>query len=133
MGGRGARSGIDPYPGRDGKMFRYGEEYRTLHQDGKVKFVTPRNAGESVRVPEETRNPDRMYATIDRKNRVKYISFHDKDGRKNIQIDLLHRHGGLQPHAHDGADHAEGRALTPYEKRITDEILRSREKYNGRP
>lgn len=132
MGGRGAGSGLDPYPGRGGKMFRYGEEYMTIHQDRDIKYVRPRDSGDSVRVPEETRNPDRIYATIDKQNRVKYITYYDSTGKKAVQIDLLHEHGGLRPHAHDGVNHAEGRKLTPKELHDVKTIVQSWENYNGK-
>ena len=130
MGGRGAGSGLDPYSGRNGKMFRYGEEYKTLWQDGDVKYVTPRDGKQSIRVPEETRTPDRIYATIDKDNQVKYITYYGSDGKKAVQIDLKHKHNGLQPHAHDGKDHGEGREITPKETQDMDRILKRWEEPN---
>lgn len=132
MGGRGAASGLDPYEGRNGQLFRYGDEFKTLWQDGKVKYVTPRNEKESIRVPEETRTPDRIYATIDKRNRVKYITYYDAQGKKAIQIDLQHKHKGLQPHAHDGTDHGEGRELNPAESLDVETIIQGWEEYNGK-
>lgn len=132
MGGRGAGSGLDPYEGRDGKMFRYGEEFKTLWQDGRVKYVTPRKEKESIRVPEETRTPARIYATIDKNNRVKYITYYDSKGKKAVQIDLQHRHNGMQPHAHDETNHGEGRPLSPSESRDVETITQRWEKHYGK-
>ena len=110
MGSNGAASGIDPYKGRGGKPTVYGSEFTTLHIAGDVKFVT--TTTDNVRTPMETRTPGRIYATISRSGEVAAITTYDSNGIKKTQIELLQPHRGLSPHAHDGANHAEGRELT---------------------
>lgn len=124
MGGRGAGSGLDPYKGRDGKMFRYGEEYKTLWQDGNVKYVTPRDDKDNIRVPQETRTPNRTYALVDRNGNIKSICHYGSDGKLDRQIDLDHYHNGKKPHVHDGFNHGEGRDSSKPEKREIEETIK---------
>ena len=128
MGGRGASSGLGLYRDRNGKFVEYGTEYKTVLQDGKIKFVEMRNPNDSVRVPEETRTKGRVYVTIGKQNELKSITRYDKDGKKFLQIDLSHGHTNngkkLQPHSHDGYNHAEGRPLTTGEQRLVNHILK---------
>lgn len=134
MGGRGASSGLLIYRDRHGKFVEYGSEYQTLLQDGKIKFVKSRNLNDSVRVPEETRTHGRIYVTIGRNNELKCITRYDADGKKCLQIDLSHTHTTngirLQPHSHDGYNHAEGRPLTFSERRIAARVIKKWREYN---
>lgn len=127
MGGRGASSGLALYRDRTGKFVEYGTEYKTVLQDGNVKFVQMRNPNDSVRVPEETRTKGRIYVTVGKRGELKCITRYDEDGRKCIQIDLTHAHtsGGvrIQPHSHDTYNHAEGRPLNKAEERLLKHIL----------
>lgn len=122
MGGRGASSGIS----QKGKP--YGSEYTTVCQIGKIKFVKP-NSGAAT-APMETMTDGRIYVTLDYKDEPKYISFHDKENKRNRQIDLDHTHrvNGVptQPHVHKGYFHNEnGDAdLSVQDKKIVDRILR---------
>lgn len=129
MGGHGAASGVDPYVGRGGRKVSYGDEFRTLHKVGDVKFVTVRNPNESVRVPMETRTPGRIYATVTDAGDVTSISSYDKRGIKQLQIDLLHLHSGLSPHAHDGSNHGEGRTLSSEESLLVKYVMKEWRKH----
>ena len=135
MGGRGAASGMGLYRDRYGKFVEYGTEYETVLQDGNIKFVKMRNPNDSVRVPEETRSKGRIYVTIGKNGDLKSITRYDEDGKKVLQIDLSHAHtsGGvrLQPHSHDGYNHAEGRPLTMVEERLVNHILKTWREYNA--
>lgn len=122
MGGRGAGSGLDPYKGRDGKMFRYGEEFKTLWQDGNVKYVTVRNLVERPRVPQITRTPGRIYVLVGEGGQLKSICHYGKDGKLDRQIDLDHFHNRMNPHIHDGFDHGEGRQATEAETKEIEHI-----------
>lgn len=124
MGSEGAASGIDPYPGRNGALTTYGSEFQTLLVDGNVKFVTTRNPHESVRTPKETRSPGRVYVTITEKGKVQSITSYDQQGKKSVQIDIWHPHGGMQPHAHDRDDHTKARSLTQYEQLLLKYALK---------
>lgn len=81
MGGRGALSGLALYRDRTGKFVEYGTEYKTVLQDGNVKFVQMRNPNDSVRVPEETRTKGRIYVTAGKRGELKCITRYDEDGR----------------------------------------------------
>lgn len=134
MGGRGASSGLRLYRDRHGKFVEYGSEYKTLLQDGKIKFVKSRNQNDSIRVPEETRTQGRIYVTVGRNDELKSITRYDASGKKRLQVDLSHAHTSngirLQPHSHDGYNHAEGRPLTSSESRIVVRVLKKWREYN---
>ena len=124
MGSSGAASGIDPYSGRGGTPTMYGSEFKTLLVDGNVKFVTTRNPEESVRTPKETRSPGRVYVVISEKGKVQSITKYDDNGKKAVQIDIWHSHGGLSPHVHDYDDHTTARPPTQDEKFLLQYALK---------
>lgn len=101
MGGRGASSGIS-----DSEKV-YGTEYTTLHQSGNIKFVK-RNEG-STTAPLETMIKGRIYATVDKENEIKYISFYDQNNKRYKTIEVKGRpHRGIKtPHIHYGYEHQE--------------------------
>ena len=100
MGGRGASSGISD----SGK--RYGTEYKTIAQFGNVKVVRANDGG--AKAPMETMTPGRVYATVDKFNDIKYITFHDAEGERVKQIDVKgKKHNGALPHTHNGYEHDE--------------------------
>lgn len=123
MGSSGAASGIDPYRGRNGVPTMYGSEFKTLLVDGNIKFVTVRNPDEAVRTPKETRTPGRIYVVISEKGKVQSITKYDGKGKKGVQIDIWHSHGGLTPHAHDYDNHSTARPLTQEEKLLLSYAL----------
>lgn len=120
MGGRGASSGMS-----DSKK-PYGTEYKTIFEDGNVKFVT-RNEG-AANVPIETMTRGRVYVSVNSQNKLKSISYYDSSGKRTKQIDLDHNHKGMDIHTHHGYNHNEndgpkGAAkLTPEEKKIVDRV-----------
>ena len=69
MGGRGASSGISD----SGK--RYGAEYTTIAQFGNIKVIRTNDGG--AKAPMETMTQGRIYATVDKFNDIKYITFHE--------------------------------------------------------
>ena len=100
MGGRGASSGISDR----GK--RYGTEYKTLAQFGNVKVI--RTKAGNAKAPMETMTPGHIYATVDKDNDIKYITFHDAEGERIKQIDVKGRkHDDALPHTHNGYEHEE--------------------------
>ena len=126
MGGRGAASGASV---RDGKVYVYGTEYRSVLEIKNIKFVV-NNEGEA-RTPMETQTQGRIYVTINSNNDIKAITFYDKDGKRKRQIDVSgkpHEINGKSelPHTHNGYFHDENgtRALTPSEKRFVDIVKR---------
>ena len=121
MGGRGASSGISD----SGK--RYGTEYKTLAQFGNVKVVQANNGG--TKAPMETMTPGRIYATVDKFNDIKYITFHDTEGERMKQIDVKGRkHDGAIPYTHSGYEHDEYGTypgLSANDRKIVDKVLKS--------
>lgn len=119
MGGRGSSSGISD------KGRKYGTEYTTLHQSGNIKFVRY-NDSKSSKTPMETMTKGRVYATIDSRDNISAITYYDRENKRNKQIDLLHPHKGIIPHAHHGYLHNENDSakgasrLTPEEKRMVE-------------
>lgn len=100
MGGRGASSGIS----ENGKP--YGSEYTTIAQFGNVKVIRTNDGG--AKAPMETMIQERIYATVDKFNDIKYITFHDADGERVKQIDVKgKKHNGALPHTHNGYEHDE--------------------------
>lgn len=56
----------------------------------------------------ETMTPGRIYATVDKNNDIKYITFHDTERERVKQIDLIGvKHDGVLPHTHNGYEHDE--------------------------
>lgn len=71
MGGRGAASGTGKHP--------YGSEYKTVLQDGNIKFVKYRLAG-NAKAPLETQTKGRIYVTVNNDNELSFISYYDRKG-----------------------------------------------------
>lgn len=130
MGGRGASSGVS----ETGK--RYRTEYKTLAQFGNVKVV--KYNGGNARSPMETMIPGRVYATVDKNNDIKFITFHDTNGERIKQVDVKGRsHEGALPHTHNGYEHDEYGTypgVSSKDQKIIDKILnqweRRRKKLN---
>ena len=107
----------------------YGTEFRTLLQDGKVKFVVPTSGATAA--PMYTQTPGRVYATIDKNNKVKYITFYDDNLKRYKQIDLRGQPHKIDdkmelPHVHYGYLHDENGTFKPNkeEQRMIDRILK---------
>lgn len=122
MGGRGASSGISV----SGK--RYGTEYKTVLQEGNIKFLVMRE-DTSVTAPMETMTRNRVYVTVG-KNGPKHITYYDQNNKRIKQIDLTHKHRKMQPHAHDGYEHNEfngpkgARKLSTKERKMVERVNR---------
>ena len=121
MGGRGASTGLG-----FGKH-KYGTEYETIHQKGKVKFV--RSISGSAKTPMETRTKGRVYVTVSERNILKSITFYDRKNKRRRQIDLAgrpHKINGKYtiPHVHKGYVHNENgdRNLSHKEQRLVAKI-----------
>ena len=110
MGSRGAASGTGKHP--------YGSEYKTILQDGNIKFVKYRLA-DNAKAPLETQTKGRVYVTVNNDNELSFISYYDRKGKRSKTIDLLHAHDGKSPHLHTGYEH-NGKAeyLTDEEKKL---------------
>lgn len=120
MGGRGAASGKKPY----------GSEYRELLQYGNVKYVEYIDSNAST-PPLITKQPNRIYATINKNGDINTISIYGDDGRRTATINLLHNHKGIKGvHVHEGYLHDEHgtRRPTAEEEKLIDKI--KKEWYN---
>ena len=73
---------------RSGKP--YGTEYRTVYRSGNIKFVKV-NSGNTT-PPMETMTKGRVYVTVNNKDRIKSITYYDKNGKRYKQIDIDHNH-----------------------------------------
>ena len=71
MGSRGAASGAGKHP--------YGSEYKTVLQDGNIKFVKYRLA-DNAKAPLETQTKGRVYVTVNNDNELSFISYYDRKG-----------------------------------------------------
>ena len=104
MGSRGARLGIS----ESGK--EYGTEYETILKYRNIKFVRYRDS-KSAKAPMETMTNGRVYGTVNNKNELSSITYYDKEGKRNKQIDLTHFHQLMnekeKPHVHKGYEHDE--------------------------
>lgn len=119
MGGRGASSGVSD------KGKRYGSEYKTLLKDGNIKFVRYSD-NTAAKAPMETMTNGRVYVTVNAEDALAYITYFDTRNKRRKTIDLLHEHGGISPHAHEGYTHSENgtHKLTAKEKAMVERVRR---------
>lgn len=117
MGSRGAASGTGKHP--------YGSEYKTILQDGNIKFVKYRLA-DNAKAPLETQTKGRVYVTVNNDNELSFISYYGREGKRSKTIDLLHAHDGKSPHSHTGYEHG-GKAedLTDDEKKLLARVRKA--------
>lgn len=122
MGGRGASSGISD------KGKKYGSQYRTILQDGNIKFVSKNDRiSESLM---ETMTPRRVYVAVG-ENDLLSITYFDSTNKRIKVIDLDYPHKGIYPHTHHGYLHNEfdgpkGAAnLTSDEKKMVERIKKT--------
>lgn len=123
MGGRGASSGVSD----SGKP--YGSEYYIVYQSGNIKFVKQVNAS-NAKAPMKTMTRGRVYVYVNDKNEIPSISYYDNSNKRTKQIDLNHKHKGMQPHTHHGYYHYErdgkkgATKLTTEERKMVDSVKR---------
>lgn len=112
MGGRGSSSGMS----KKGK--KYGSEFSTLLHVGNIKFVRYNDG--STTAPMETRAKNRIYVTVTKQNKIKYIDFY-KNGKRYKQIDIIGKPHYIDgkaviPHTHYGYNHSENGTFNPTKK-----------------
>lgn len=66
----------------------YGSEYKTVLQDGNIKFVKYRLA-DNAKAPLETQTKKRIYVTVNSRNVIKFISFYDKENKRIKRLILM--------------------------------------------
>lgn len=113
MGGRGASSGISV----SGKP--YGSEFRSVLQDGNIKFVKANNS--SATAPLETMTRGRVYVTVNAADELKFISYYDNQNKRTKTIDLTKPHKGVLPHTHHGYEHFENDSKKGFANLTTEE------------
>lgn len=131
MGGRGATSTSYTL---DGKKHVYGDEYESIMPPmGMVKFVQRRD-GKATKAPTDSRTPNRIYATFNKKDgKLHSLSYIGEDGKQYKRIDFKD-HRGMGIHAHDGYNGGEEspRILTPEEKNLVDQVQEHASRYRKR-
>lgn len=113
MGGRGASSGMSV----SGKP--YGSEFRSVLQDGNIKFVKPKRG--SATAPLETMTRGRVYVTVNAADELKFISYYDNQNKRTKTIDLTKPHKGVLPHTHHGYEHFENDSKKGFANLTTEE------------
>lgn len=96
MGGRGAASGMSK------DRNKYGTQYRTVLQDGNIKFVSKVNRQAETLM--ETMTAGRVYVEVGGKDLLRIVSF-DKENMRNHVIERDKRTD--EWHVHNGYLHAE--------------------------
>lgn len=130
MGGRGSSSGMS----KKGK--KYGTEYETLYQSGNIKFVRY-NEGAAT-APFETMTKGRVYVTVSKDNKLKSITYHDKNNKRYKQVDIGHPHkvDGVPtiPHTHKGYEHDEKGtySTSPRESKMIERVVSTWYNYIGK-
>lgn len=109
MGGRGASSGVSV------KGKKYGTEFTTLLSSGNIKFVRY-NDSTSAKTPMETMTKNRVYVTINDKNKITSITYYDAENKRKKSVDINHDHEGMRPHTHEGYIHRENGTHNPTKK-----------------
>lgn len=89
----------------------YGTEFETVYEYENIKFVRVKSG--SVTAPQYTMTKGRVYATLNKKNEIKHITFNDNDNDRSKQIDVKgHTHPingkKLELHVHTGFNHDDG-------------------------
>lgn len=74
-------------------------KYHTVMRDGRVRFIV-RNDNLPVKFPEMSNSKSVVYVTLGRSGRIKSISLFNCHKKKYKEIDIDHRHEGMQPHVH---------------------------------
>lgn len=123
MGGRGSFLNISS------NDFTFTEQGQTYHSLGFVDNVEIliRNPGMSVKAPEYSHSPNRVYAII-QNGCLKHLTYYDGNHRQVASIDFLHFHDGLKPHKHLFMDHSTpALPITEEELNLSNKIRR---KYN---
>lgn len=113
MGGRGASSGTSV------KGKPYGSEFRSILQDGNIKFVKANNG--SATAPLETMTRGRVYVTVNAADELKFISYYDNQNKRTKTIDLTKPHKGILPHTHHGYEHFENDSKKGFANLTTEE------------
>ena len=81
-----------------------GRNWKTTGTVGDIQIVQKKNTSESVKLPEESHTPNRLYAIFNKKgNDVQAIAKYGPDGKKIWEIHT-NNHNGIQPHYHPCKD-----------------------------
>lgn len=81
-----------------------GRNWKTVGTIGKIQIIQKKNFNESVKLPEESRTPNRIYAVFNKKgDDVQAIAEYGSDGKKIWEIHTRD-HNNLGPHFHPCID-----------------------------
>lgn len=105
MGGRGASSGMSD------RNNKYGSQFQAVLDangkplvDGNIKFI--RSNSRNSESLFETMTQGRVYAVTGGKDLIKIVYF-DSENRHVKEINIGHKHAGMDPHTHHGYYHNE--------------------------
>jgi hypothetical protein len=94
----------------------------TLSDDKNVKVLIQESG--AVKAPEYSHTGERVYAIV-QQGYLKHLAFYDADHKQHISVDLLHEHGGVQPHIHIDLQHNKkdpGIPPTPEQEKLIKKI-----------
>jgi len=118
MGSRGAFKDVNE---NDFTFIEDGKNYTTIYYDKKKNIKLLKQEKGSVKVPDYSHSPDRIYAVI-QNEKIKSIGIYENH-KKIVSIDLEHFHkvNGIPKKEHVHTDlyhHDKARDLTEKEKRL---------------
>lgn len=113
----------------------FGRNWKTTGTVGDIQIVQKKNSKESVKLPEESHTPNRIYAIFNKNgNDVQAIAKYGPDGKKIWEIHTRD-HNGLGEHYHpcedghaktitnrNGYPESEAYALDPEKKAILEKV-----------
>lgn len=77
-----------------------GRNWKTTDTVGEIQIVQKKKSKESVKLPEESHTPNRIYAIFNKNGEdVHSIAKYGPDGKKIWEIHV-NNHNGIQPHYH---------------------------------
>lgn len=81
-----------------------GRNWKTTGTIGEIQIVQKKNASESIKLPEESHTPNRIYACFNKQgNDIQAIAKYGPDGKKVWEIHTNDHHG-IKPHYHPWQD-----------------------------
>jgi len=128
MGGRGSSSGVS----LAGKP--YGSEYKTLLRVGNVKFLMHNHGPAAIPLETMSASKNRVYATVNSRGNIKYVTTYSEDGLAKIQYDLVYSNNKLiSIHYHNWTGESRGvehRQLSAKEYRWIEGIVNEWQRRN---
>ena len=129
MGSRGAFEDVN----NGNFTFKQGGQHYssigTLKDNPNVKILIQDSS--NVKAPEYSHTPGRIYAIV-KDGALKHLAYYDNDHKQAVSIDLLHDHGGVQPHRHVYLSHNKNDPGVPPTDMETQLINKIKKEYHLR-